>query len=208
MTALPAFSLQNPPWQLGIPLHKSPSSTQSPSVPQMLQVFNPPTQVPPLHASPLVQSLPSSQPLELLVKVQPLSPLQPSVVQALPSLQLTAWPPQTPAVQWSWLVQTLPSSQAVASGTGVALQIPLAESQLWTVHAVLRLGSQVTTELGKIVHFPLAQVGLPLHKLPSSTQSLSSLQSQVPLPGTQTPVLHKSPLLHGFPSSHGLVLLR
>src|SRR5438552_7737985 len=72
----------------------------------------PPTHVPPLQASPVVQGLPSSQGLVLLVCVQPVAGLQPSVVQTLPSSQLGAAPPtQVPPLQVSPVVQAFPSLQ-------------------------------------------------------------------------------------------------
>src|SRR6185503_13008430 len=52
----------------------------------------PPTQTPPLHASDVVQALPSSQGLVLFVCVHPEAALQPSVVHTLPSSQLGAAP--------------------------------------------------------------------------------------------------------------------
>src|SRR5437870_4627515 len=47
-----------------------------------------PTQAPPLHASPVVQALPSLHGAVLFVWVQPVEGLHPSSVQALPSSQL------------------------------------------------------------------------------------------------------------------------
>src|SRR5438128_12077597 len=75
-----------------------------------------PTHPPPLQVSPLVQALPSSQGLVLLVCVQPVAGLQPSVVQTLPSSQLGAAPPtHVPPLQVSFAVQASPSLQAFAS---------------------------------------------------------------------------------------------
>src|SRR5262249_26559846 len=71
----------------------------------------PPTQVPPLHVSAVVQALPSSQDAVLLVCTQPVAMLQLSFVQTLPSLQLGGGPPTpVPALQASLVVQALPSS--------------------------------------------------------------------------------------------------
>src|SRR5438876_823450 len=76
----------------------------------------PPTHVPPLQASPVVQGLPSLQGLVLLVCVQPVAGLQPSVVQTLPSSQLGAAPPtHVPPLQVSPVVQAFPSLQAFPS---------------------------------------------------------------------------------------------
>ena len=53
----------------------------------------PPTQVPLEHTSPVVHALPSVQATVLKVCVHPDAGLQPSLVQMLPSLQLTGVPP-------------------------------------------------------------------------------------------------------------------
>src|SRR5438876_460892 len=74
----------------------------------------PPTQVPPLQVSPVVQAFPSLQGLELLVCVQPLAGVHPSVVQTLPSSQLGGAPPtQVPPLQVSPVVQAFPSLQGL-----------------------------------------------------------------------------------------------
>src|SRR5204862_6714367 len=76
----------------------------------------PPTHAPPLQASVVVQGLPSLQGLVLLVCVQPVAGLQPSVVQTLPSSQLGAAPPtHVPPLQASFVVQASPSLQAFPS---------------------------------------------------------------------------------------------
>ncbi len=74
--------------QNNVPLQKLPSSlaAQSASLVQP-QVLDPLIQTPPPHTSPVVQPLPSSQASVLLLWVQPVTELQPSVVQALLSLQ-------------------------------------------------------------------------------------------------------------------------
>src|SRR5438067_10640580 len=78
-------------------------------------VAGPPTHVPPLQVSPVVQAFPSLQGLVLLVCVQPVAGLQPSVVQTLPSSQLGAVPPtQVPPLQASLVVQALPLLQGLA----------------------------------------------------------------------------------------------
>ena len=53
----------------------------------------PPTQVPPLHVSPVVQAFPSLQGSVLFALTQPVAGLHESFVHALPSLQLGAGPP-------------------------------------------------------------------------------------------------------------------
>src|SRR5439155_21998801 len=82
----------------------------------------PPTQLPPLQVSLVVQASPSSQGSVLFVWVQPLVGSQPSVVQALLSSQLGGAPPtQLPPLQVSLVVQASPSLPVVPSGwTAVA----------------------------------------------------------------------------------------
>ena len=58
-----------------------------------------------------------------------LESLQPSAVQAMPSLQFRAGPPQTPFVHVSGVVQNLPSSQAVPFALFGLLQAPVAGLQ-------------------------------------------------------------------------------
>src|SRR6266852_5356807 len=80
----------------------------------------PPTQVPPLHASLVVQAFPSLQGLVLLVCTQPVAGLQLSSVQTLPSSQLGAGPPtHAPPAQVSLVVQAFPSLQGLVSLTCV-----------------------------------------------------------------------------------------
>jgi hypothetical protein len=72
------------------------------------------TDVPARHTpiaqkSPVVQSLPSSQELALLAKLQPVAGSQLSVVHTLLSLQVTDAPAQAPPEQVSPPVHALPS---------------------------------------------------------------------------------------------------
>ena len=88
-------------------LHESSVQT----LPSLQLGAGPPTHVPPLHASVVVQAFPSSQGAVLLVLTQPVAGLHESAVQVLPSSQESgdpAW--QLPAEQASPLVQALPSS--------------------------------------------------------------------------------------------------
>ena len=72
-------------------------------------------QDPPLQISRPLQRVLSSHSLLLFVCVQPVAPLQPSVVHELLSSQLGADPPtHAPAEQTSPVVHALPSSQALA----------------------------------------------------------------------------------------------
>src|SRR3989442_14364118 len=78
----------------------------------------PPTHLPPLHLSLVVQAFPSLHGAVLFVWKQPVAGLQVSSVQTLPSSQLSAGPPtQPPLLQVSLVVQAVPSLQvAVLSG--------------------------------------------------------------------------------------------
>jgi len=75
----------------------------------------PPTQLPRLHVSVVVQGLPSSQDVMLSVWAHPKAGSQESVVQMFPSSQLGAGPPtQLPRLQVSLVVHESPSSQGAA----------------------------------------------------------------------------------------------
>jgi hypothetical protein len=80
-----------------------PVAALQPSFVQMLLSLqsgaDPPTQLPPAHASFVVQALLSSHGSLLFTCVQPVAGLQPSSVQPLPSLQLIGVPAQTSFVQ-------------------------------------------------------------------------------------------------------------
>ncbi len=140
------------------------------------QTLMPDLQVPILQMSPEVQGLPSSHVLPVLgLLVQPMTGLQPSSVQGLPSLQppmslgllgSMAVPLQVPLVHLSPLVQASPSSQA--SVLGLCLQ-PSNLSQLSVVHELLS-----SHLLGKPPHTSEAQVSLSVQALPSS-QGMPSL---------------------------------
>ena len=94
--------------------------------------------VPPWHASPSVQGLPSSQVPECAVCLQPLVAEQVSSVQTLLSSQFNApLPTQTPLTQPSLGVHKLPSEQGLPSkGVPLWLQLPSAMTQLSTVHGL------------------------------------------------------------------------
>ena len=107
----------------------------------------PPTQVPPLHASPAVQAFPSLHVAVLLTCVQPVAGLQESFVHVLPSLQLGGAPPtQAPPLHVSDVVHALPSLQGAALFVWVQ---PVAGLQPSSVHPLPSsyesLGSAVTT---------------------------------------------------------------
>jgi hypothetical protein len=66
------------------------------------------------HASPVVQTLPSSHASALLAKTHPVAGLQLSVVQRLPSSHASGTPAHAPAEQVSPVVHAFPSLQALA----------------------------------------------------------------------------------------------
>src|SRR5438876_145920 len=176
----------------------------------------PPTHVPPLQASPVVQGLPSLQELVLFVCVQPLAGVQPSVVQTLPSSQLGGAPPtHVPPLQVSPVVQAFPSLQGLE--LLVCVQ-PVAELQVSVVQTLpsAQLGGAPPT------HVPPLQVSLavpafswlqglvllvcvqPVAELqPSVVQTLPSSQLGG-APPTHVPPLQVSPVVQAFPSLQGL----
>ena len=122
-----------------------------------------PLHVPPLHTSPLVQSLPSSQGPSAAALVQPLARSQLSVVHGLPSEHAAPVPAlQPPSKHVSPTVQAEPSSQA----------------------AVLLL---------------VVQPSSAVHT--SSVHGFWSLQTFA-IPPTQVPFWHTSPVVHALLSSH------
>jgi hypothetical protein len=90
----------------------------------------PPAHVPPEQASPIVQTLPSSQGFELLTWMHPSDGSQLSVVQSLSSLQSSkTLPEQTPLEHVSPEVQTLASSHEVPSALAGLEHCPVWGSQ-------------------------------------------------------------------------------
>jgi hypothetical protein len=178
-----------------------------------------PAQAPPEQTSLPVQAFPSLHTTALLVCAQPLAGVQPSVVQTLLSLQSSAGPPtQAPPAQVSLVVQALPSLHGLELLT---CRQPSAESQ---ESSVQRLPSSQSGG-GPPTQAPSTQVSLVVQALPSlqaatlftCTQPDRGLQESFvqPLPSLQLgggpprqdPPEHVSPVVHGFPSSHGLALL-
>ena len=148
----------------------------------------PPWHAPPLQTSTWVQTLPSLQGSSLLLKIQPISASQLSVVHGLLSSQLvTELPKHTEFWQLSPLVHALPSSHAVPSRL-VAVQ-PVAGKQPSLVHGLL---SWQTAAVPK--HLPLLQV---------SPNVQASLSSQLPTLADDwhAPAMQLSHV-HGSPSSH------
>lgn len=180
-----------------------------------------PAQLPLVHVSLLVHTLPSSQPLPLglAVFLQPLSAKHTSSVQALPSSQF-AEPTvvQKPPWQLSPAVQALPSLQVAPLGNGVNLQSPVTASQPSVVHT--RPSWQI---LPLPLHLPPTHFSPVVHGLPSSqiAPSGAGACAQVPVPSQLSvvhgslssqpltgpphlPAVHASGLVHATPSLHGL----
>src|SRR5438128_1649449 len=167
-----------------------------------------PTHPPPLQVSPLVQALPSSQGLVLLVCVQPVAGLQPSVVQTLPSSQLGAAPPtHVPPLQVSPVVQAFPSLQGLVllvcvqpvAGLQPSVVQTLPSSQLGAApptHVPQLQGSRVVSALGRLPWVVLLVCVQPVAGLqPSVVQTLPSSQLGA-APPTQVPPLQVSLALH------------
>ena len=102
------------------------------------------------------------------------------------------------------MVHASPSLQSVPSPFAVFSQRPLEGT-----HSAVRQGSpvfaQTTIESGKIPHVPSMQPTSPLHALLSSRSEQSeavSHSSQLFSPGTHTPSVHESAIVHVMPSSH------
>jgi len=178
----------------------------------------PPTQTPPLHASDVVQALPSSHALVLFVCVHPAVPGQASVVHTLPSSQFGAAPPtQTPPLQVSDVVQALPSLQGLLLFVCVH---PEAGVQLSVVHTLpsSQLGPAPPTQVPPLQVSPVVQALPSLHELllfvcvhpdaglqPSVVQTLPSSQLGAG-PPTQAPPLQVSAVVQALPSSQELLL--
>jgi hypothetical protein len=184
----------------------------------------PEAHVPDWQVSTPLQALPSEhdEPLATATFWQPASGSQLSVVQTLPSLQLSGVPAeQMPAWQVSAPSQTSPSAHEVPFGTGAFTQ-PDVALQLSVVQSLLSL------QLGgaPAVHDPLWQVSTPLQALPSlheepfasavftqpvaalhvsEVQTLLSLQLGA-VPAEQVPLWQVSAPLQALPSEHDVPL--
>src|SRR5262249_31445678 len=135
----------------------------------------PPTQAPaPLQVSLVVHALPSLQAPVLFRCLQPVAGSQESVVQALPSLQLTGVPPQAPFAQMSPLVQALLSLQGREFGVNTHPFVALHAS------VVQRLPSSH----GRIGPLPSMLAQLP--RTPVATSSKRS-SAALPVPSSSTP---------------------
>jgi len=147
----------------------------------------PPTQLPWLQVSLVVQALPSVQGAVLFVCTQPVDGLQVSSVQRLPSSQLGGAPPtHRPPLQVSLVVQALPSLQGRAL---LACTQPVVALQLSSVQP---LPSLHTT--GVPLHVPPPQVSSSVHALPSSHGFVLFVKTQ-PLDGLQLSSVQPFPSL-------------
>jgi hypothetical protein len=178
----------------------------------------PPTHAPSEHASPVVQALPSSHEIVLLLCTQPVGGLHVSSVQALPSSQFGAEPPtHAPPEHASPIVQALPSSH-----DAVLLECTQPDAGLHVSSVQALPSSQFGAE--PATHTPAEQASPVVHALPSShdavlfvcTQPDAALQESsvhgLPssqfgaAPPTHTPAEQASPVVHALPSSHDAVL--
>jgi hypothetical protein len=175
-------------------------------------------QLPPAQVSPVVQALPSSQAIVLLVNTQPTAGSHVSVVHGLLSLQVSVPAPgwQLPPAQVSPGVHAFPPSQAIVLLVNTH---PEPGSHVSVVHT---FASSQTIAVP--VHEPPPHVSLAVHAFPSS-QAFVLLVKTHPEPGlhvsvvhafpsshtiaapAHTPPPHVSPTVHAFPSLHRIVLL-
>jgi hypothetical protein len=132
---------------------------------------------------------------------QPLTGWQVSVVQPLPSSQLSGVPAEhTPAWQVSSPLQTSPSGQGVPLSTGLVVQ-PKTGSQLSVVHTLP--SSQVSGV--PAVHTPPWHVSSPLQTSPSRQGvPLTTVVFWQPVTGSQLSVVHGllSSQLSAVPAVH------
>jgi hypothetical protein len=149
----------------------------------------PATQKDPRQVSLPLHTLPSGHgvPPGTVTKAQPLAGLQPSVVQALPSLQTSGVPPlHVPLWQLSAPLQALPSRQGVPLARGAFAQ-PKTALQVSPVHG---LPSPQASGV-PAAQAPAWQVSLPLQTVPSAQGvPLSIGVCAHPLAGVQVSVVH------------------
>ena len=132
----------------------------------------PATQLPVLHLSPTVHTLPSASHAVLSLGAgskahRPLLWSQASAVQSLPSLQFLYGPAtHNLPLHWSFCVHALSSASHVA--TFAMFTQPLSGEQASSVHGFL--SSQESN--APAVHCPSLHVSLMVHALPSASQAL------------------------------------
>ncbi len=154
--------------------------------------------LPASQVSPSVHRSKSSHGAVLFRNTQPLAGSQPSLVQALPSLQAFFLPSHTPLMHASPLVQTSPSSHLVASLTGVLAH--LLAVQVSVVQALL---SSQSLALPQLPPQPTMAVNLQAPVLVSQASVvhlLPSLQILAP-PATQTLPEQVSLTVQALPSA-------
>jgi hypothetical protein len=182
------------------------------------QLIGVPAQTPPEQTSLPVQAFPSLQGSELLAWTQPISGLQKSSVQPLPSSQLGGGPPtHAPPEQVSFVVQALPSLQAGTLLTCTHPDAGLQESSVQTLPSLQLGGGPPTQAPPEQVSFVVqALLSLQAATLLTCTQPEAGLQesSVQTLPSSQLgagppthfPPEQTSPVVQAFPSSHGAML--
>ena len=204
-----------------MPLQALPSSWPAQSaVTLQPQLLLPEVQVPPLHTSPMVHGLPSSQDRMLLLCVQPATGSQASFVHALPSSQstvgATTLPLHAPAPQTSPVVHALLSLHARLL---TAKTQPVPGLQLSVVHRLLSLhvmpvpAHAFAAQMSPLVQaLPSSQIAvLAVLRQPdadaheSVVHGLASLQFSVPVE-LHRPPEHVSPVVQLLPSLHGTAL--
>ena len=177
-------------------------------------VLSPPEQAPPLHTSPLVQALPSSQKSVVNVWTQPSTPSQASLLHKFPSSQEITLPlKHVPLAQLSPRVHALPSSHGALLAP---LTQPLRMLQPSSVQGLPSLHTRADPELQS----PDAQISLIVHAFPSSQAielkpcvqptllSQASSVQRLPssqlgaLPPTQNPPEQTSIAVQASPSEH------
>ena len=181
------------------------------TLPSLQLGAGPPTQIPPLHVSTVVQAFPSLHDAVLFALTQPVDVLHESFVQTLPSLQLGAGPPtQVPPAHVSAVVQAFPSLHDAVLFVLTQPVDVLHESFVQTLPS-LQLGAGPPTQMPPLhvsavvqafpslhdaVLFALTQPVDVLHE--SFVQTLPSLQLGAG-PPTQMPPLHASARRAGVP---------
>ena len=118
---------------------------------------------------------------------------------------------QLPLAHVSPVVHTVPSSQPLLLLTANIAHLPVLVSQVFTEHTLSPPAGQLTAVPGLVLHanvaVDLSHIGVPLHRLPSSGQSVSLWQLHCDAPLTHLPAAQTSPVVHTLPSSHAAVLL-
>ena len=149
----------------------------------------PPTQVPSLHASGVVQAFPSLQEAVLFALTQPVDVLHESFVQTLPSLQLGAGPgTHRPPLHASGVVHAFPSLHGAVL---FVLTQPVDVLQESFVHTLPSLQSSA----GPATQIPALHVSVVVHAFPS-------LQGAVLFTWTQPLVGLQVSSVQALPSSH------